>query len=46
MVKMMKILWIVNTPIDKLGEALYGKKGNGLWMAALLNDFKNLTKHL
>ena len=45
MVKMMKILWIVNTPIDKLGEALYGQKGNGLWMAALLNDFKNNEKY-
>lgn len=36
----MKILWIVNTPIDILGERLYGKKANGLWMDALLSDYR------
>ena len=36
----MKILWIVNTPIDILGEKLYGKRANGLWMDALLSDYR------
>lgn len=36
----MKILWIVNTPIDILGEKLYGKKVGGLWMDALLSDYR------
>ena len=36
----MKILWIVNTPIDILGEKLYGKRANGLWMDALLADYR------
>ena len=34
----MKILWIVNTPIDILSEKLYQKKANCLWMDALLSD--------
>lgn len=37
----MKILWVVNTPIDILGEKLYGKKANGVWMDALLSDYRN-----
>ena len=36
----MKILWIVNTPIDILGEKLYGKRVGGLWMDALLSDYR------
>ncbi len=36
----MKILWIVNTPIDILGEKLYGSRANGLWMDALLSDYR------
>ena len=36
----MKILWIVNTPIDILSEKLYGKRVNGLWMDALLSDYR------
>lgn len=41
----MKILWIVNTVLDALSEHLYHKKGNGLWMEALLESFKNQTEH-
>lgn len=36
----MKVLWVVNTPIDILGEKLYGKKVNGVWMDALLSDYR------
>ena len=36
----MKVLWIVNTPIDILGEKLYGKRANGVWMDALLSDYR------
>ena len=36
----MKILWIVNTPIDILGEKLYNVRENGVWMDALLSDFR------
>lgn len=35
----MKILWITNTPLEILGEKIYGKRPNGLWMSALLQDF-------
>lgn len=35
----MKILWITNTPLEILGERLYGTRPNGLWMSALLQDF-------
>ncbi len=35
----MKILWIVNTPLNILGEKLYGKREEGAWMGALLADF-------
>ena len=38
----MKILWIVNTPLGPLGERLYGKRNNGVWMDALMASF---TKH-
>lgn len=37
---MKKILWIVNTPLGPLGEAIYGKRSGGVWMDALLEDFK------
>lgn len=36
----MKVLWIVNTPIDALGERLYDKRINGVWMDALLSDYR------
>lgn len=36
----MKVLWVVNTPIDILGEKLYGNKVNGVWMDALLSDYR------
>ena len=40
----MKILWIVNTPIDIIGEKLYGIKENGVWMDALISECrKNKT---
>ena len=35
----MKILWITNTPLGVLGEKVYGRRSNGLWMSALLDDF-------
>lgn len=37
----MKILWVVNTPIDILGEKLYGRCENGVWMDALLSDYRS-----
>ena len=36
----MKILWIVNTLLDEISRKLYGKPENGLWMDALLSDFR------
>ena len=36
----MKILWITNTALGPLGEKLYGRRQGGLWMDALLADFK------
>ena len=36
----MKLLWITNTALGPLGERLYGKRQGGLWMDALLADFK------
>ena len=36
----MKVLWIVNSVLNELSLALYGKSGNGVWMDALLSDFK------
>lgn len=35
----MKILWITNTPLEIIGEKVYGKRSNGVWMSALLQDF-------
>lgn len=35
----MKILWIVNTILDKLSQHLYGRPGDGLWMDALITSF-------
>ena len=37
----MKILWIVNSILSRLSLNLYNKPSNGLWMDALLEDFKN-----
>ncbi len=37
----MKILWIVNSILNDLSLYLYNKPSNGVWMDALLNDFKN-----
>lgn len=36
---MRTILWIVNSPLGPIGELIYGKRSNGLWMDALLEDF-------
>lgn len=36
----MKILWIVNSVLDYLSVKLYGKNSNGVWMDALLSEFK------
>lgn len=36
----MKILWIVNVLLDDINERLYNRKGGGVWMEALLEDFK------
>lgn len=41
----MKILWIVNTPLGLLGRSLYGREENGLWMSALLDDFRSYSEH-
>lgn len=41
----MKILWITNTPLEILGEKIYGKRSNGLWMSALLKDFIKENKY-
>lgn len=41
----MKILWIVNIPLGLIGEKLYKKKENGLWMMPLLNEFKMKKEH-
>lgn len=41
----MKILWIVNTVLNTLSKHLYNKKGNGLWMDALLENFKNQKEY-
>lgn len=41
----MKILWITNTPLELLGEKIYGKRPNGLWMSALLQEFVKEKKH-
>ena len=36
----MKVLWIVNSVLNSLSKHLYNKESNGLWMQALLNDYK------
>lgn len=36
----MRVLWITNVPIGVLGEKIYGKRFNGLWMSSLLVDFE------
>lgn len=41
----MKILWIVNSVLDDLNIFLYNKKGSGVWMEALLADFKANAEH-
>lgn len=41
----MKILWITNTPLGPLGQALGGKRANGVWMDALSEDFKQHCEH-
>ena len=41
----MKILWIVNSPLEPLGERLYGKRNNGVWMDALMASFIDHHEH-
>ena len=41
----MKILWIVNSPLGPLGERLYGKRNNGVWMDALMASFAEHNEH-
>ena len=41
----MKILWIVNTPLGPLGERLYEKRSNGVWMDALMASFTEHGDH-
>lgn len=41
----MKILWIVNSPLGPLGERLYGKRNNGVWMSALMDSFVEHHEH-
>jgi len=41
----MKILWIVNSVLNDLSLHLYSKNGNGVWMDALLSDFKERGEH-
>lgn len=36
----MKVLWVVNSILNDLSVELYGKASNGVWMDALLSDFK------
>ena len=36
----MKVLWIVNTMLNDLSKALFGKGSNGVWMEALLSEFR------
>lgn len=37
----MKVLWIVNSVLNDLSVHLYNKESNGVWMDALLTDFKS-----
>lgn len=41
----MKLLWIVNSPLGPLGERLYGKRNNGVWMDALMQSFMEHGEH-
>ena len=41
----MKILWIVNSVLNDLSLHLYNKESNGVWMDALLTDFKERREH-
>lgn len=41
----MKILWVVNSPLGPLGERLYGKRNNGVWMSALMESFVEHNEH-
>lgn len=41
----MNILWITNIPLGALGKKLYGKENNGVWMSALLEDFRHHTEY-
>ena len=42
----MKILWIVNVLLNDMHEYLYNQKeSNGVWMDALLSDFKAKGEH-
>lgn len=36
----MKVLWIVNSVLNGLSEYLYSKPSDGVWMDALLEDFR------
>ena len=36
----MKVLWVVNSTLNDLSMDLFGKPSNGLWMDALLSDFR------
>lgn len=36
----MRVLWIVNIAIGVIGDRIYGKRQNGVWMDALLEGFK------
>ena len=41
----MKFLWIVNSILNDFSLFLYNKQGNGVWMDALLTDFKERKEH-
>ncbi len=41
----MKILWIVNSVLNDLSLKLYGKEGHGVWMDALLSDFRGRVEY-
>ena len=36
----MNVLWVVNSVLNDLSQALFGRPANGLWMDALLSDFR------
>lgn len=38
---MKKILWIVNSALGPVGEKLYGRREQGVWMDVLLDGFKH-----